>query len=128
MRRFFDPNRTNFLILIPLVAVALSDDDAMSRDDLNKEFIGNTVVSQLEEGATYAYVAPGGLTYGLHPTEGRINGRYEISDDGVVCVTWPLPSGEIKNCDKTVSKGDGKYTWAGKAIEVQSGDPKGLQK
>ncbi len=69
---------------------------------------------------------PGGVARGLHPTEGRINGRFEISDDGVVCVTWPLASGEVKNCDKTVPKGDQKYSWAGKTIEVVPGDPRGL--
>ena len=128
MRQFFDPNRTNFLILIPLAAVFLGDTDAMSRDDLINEFVGNTVVMQLEKGSAYAFVAPNGVTHGLHPTAGRIDGRYEISDDGVVCVTWPMPSGEVKNCDKTVSKGDGKYSWAGKTMELQSGDPKGLGK
>jgi hypothetical protein len=49
-------------------------------------------------------VKPGGVARGLHPTEGRINGRYEISDDGILCVTWPLSSGAVKNCDKTSQK------------------------
>ncbi len=126
MKRYFDPTRLNFLFLVPLAAMALSDGDAMNAEDLGKEFVGNTVVTQLPEGTAYAFVKPGGVTRGLHPTEGRINGRYEISDDGVVCVTWPLSSGEIKNCDKTVPKGDQKYSWAGKTIEVVPGDPKGL--
>ena len=108
--------------------MVMNNDDAMSRDDLNRDFVGNTVVTQLAEGTAYTFVARDGVANGLHPTEGRIDGRYEISDDGVVCVTWPLSSGEIKNCDKTVSKGEGKYTWAGKSLEVQPGDPKGLQK
>ncbi len=126
MKRYFDPTRLNFLFLLPLAAMALSDEDAMNAEDLRKEFVGNTVVSQLSEGTAYAFVKPGGVARGLHPTAGRINGRYEISDDGVLCVTWPLSSGEIKNCDKTVPKGDQKYSWAGKTIDVVPGDPKGL--
>ena len=80
----------------------------------------------MSDGTAYAFVKPGGVTSGLHPSEGRINGRYEISDDGVLCVTWPLTSGEVKNCDKTVPKGDQKYSWGGKTIVVVLGDPKGL--
>jgi len=106
--------------------MALSDEDAMNAEDLSKEFVGNTVVAQLSEGTAYAFVRPDGVARGLHPTEGPINGRYEISDDGVLCVTWPLASGEVKNCDKTVPKGDQKFSWAGKTIEVVPGDPKGL--
>jgi hypothetical protein len=126
--RFFHPNQTNILILVPLAAVALKDDDALSREDVTSAFVGNTVVSQLDEGSAYAFVSPDGKAFGLHPTEGRIEGKYEISEDGVVCVTWPLKSGEVENCDKTVSKGDGKYLWAGKNLEVQPGDPKSLSK
>ncbi len=126
MKRYFDPTRLNFLILLPLAAMALSDGDALNAEDLRKEFVGNTVVTQLPEGTAFAFAEPGGIARGLHPTEGRINGRYEISDDGVICVTWPLTSGEVKNCDKAVPKGDQKYSWAGKTIEVVPGDPKGL--
>ena len=96
MKRYFDPTRLNFLFLVPLAAMALSDEDAMNAEDLRKEFVGNTVVAQLSEGTAYAFVEPGGVARGLHPTEGPINGRYEISDDGVVCVTWSLSSEEIK--------------------------------
>ncbi len=126
MKRYFDPTRLNFLILLPLAALALSDGDALKEEDIRKEFVGNTVVTQLPEGTAYAFAEPGGIARGLHPTEGRINGRYEISDDGVICVTWPLTSGEVKNCDKAVPKGDQKYSWAGKTIEVVPGDPRGL--
>ncbi len=108
MQRYFDPTRLNFLFLVPLAEMALSDEDALNAEDLSKEFVGNTVVAQLPEGTAYAFAEPGGVARGLHPTEGRINSRYEISDDGVVCVTWPLSSGEIKNCDKTFPKGDHK--------------------
>ncbi len=65
MQRYFDPTLLNFLFLVPLAG---------------------TVVAQLSEGTAYAFVKPGGAARGLHPTEGLINGRYEISDDGVVCV------------------------------------------
>jgi hypothetical protein len=82
MKRYFDPTRLNFLILLPLAAMALSDGDAMNAEDLRKEFVGNTVGAQLPEGTSYAFVKPGGVARGLHPTEGRINGHYEISDDG----------------------------------------------
>ncbi len=126
MQRYFDPTRLNSLFLVPLAEMALSDEDALNAEDLSKEFVGNTVVSQLSEGTAYAFAEPGGIARGLHPTEGRINGSYEISDDGVVCVTWPLSTGEIKNCDKTVPKGDQKYSWAGQTIEVIPGDPRGL--
>ncbi len=126
MKRYFDPNRLNLLFLVPLAVMVLSDKDAMNAEDLREEFVGNTVVAQLPEGTAYTFVEPGGVARGLHPTEGPINGRYEISDDGVVCVTWPLSSGEIKNCDKTVAKGDQKYSWAVQTIEVILGDPQGL--
>ena len=106
--------------------MALSDKDAMNAEDIRKEFVGNTVVAQLAEGTAYAFAEQGGISCSLHPIEGRINGRYEISDDGVVCVTWPLSFGEIRNCDKMVPKGDQKYSWAGKTIEIVPGDPKGL--
>ncbi len=106
--------------------VMLSGTSSSLAEDLRKGFVGNTVVAQLPEGTAYAFAEPGGIARGLHPTEGRINGRYEISDDGVICVTWPLTSGEVKNCDKTVPKGDQKSSWAGKTIKVVPGDPKGL--
>ncbi len=126
MKRYYDPTRLNFLFLLPLAAMALSDKDAMNAEDIRKEFVGNTVVAQLAEGTAYAFAEQGGISRGPHPIEGRINGRYEISDDGVVCVTWPLSSGEIRNCDKSVPKGDQKYSWAGQTIEVVPSDPKGL--
>ncbi len=50
MKRYFDPTRLHFLFLVPLVAMALSDEGAMNAEDLRKEFVGNTVVSQLSEG------------------------------------------------------------------------------
>ena len=128
MRRYFDPTRFNFIFLVPLAVHALSGDDAMTAEDLRKEFVGNTVVAELSEGKGYAFVEPGGVAHGLHPTEGRLKGRYEISDDGVICVTWPFSSGEVKNCDKTVPKGDQEYSWNKKTLQVVPGDPKGLAK
>ena len=47
MRQFFDPNRTNFLILIPLAAVFLGDSDAMSRDDSGQ--LGKSLPEIVEE-------------------------------------------------------------------------------
>lgn len=126
--RFFDPTRLNFIVLLPLLAMNLTSENAMNAKDLRKEFVGNTVVMQVESGTAYALVAPDGIARGLHPVEGRINGRYEIADDGVICVTWPAASGEIKNCDKTVSQGDRKYNWEGRTLEVLPGDPQGLGK
>ena len=32
MKRYYDPTRLNFLFLVPLVAMALSDEDAMSAE------------------------------------------------------------------------------------------------
>ncbi|MDJ0947384.1 MAG: hypothetical protein QNJ94_00535 [Alphaproteobacteria bacterium] len=126
--RFFDPARFHFVFLVPLVASNLTSDNAMSAKDLREQFVGNTVVAQLPQGTAYALVRPDGVARGLHPVEGRINGRYEIADDGVVCVTWPLASGEVRNCDKTVAQGGRKYNWEGKTLEVLPGDPKGLGK
>ena len=128
MKRFFDPSRLNFLILIPLVAKAFGSGDSLPAEDVHKVFVGNTVVVQLAEGPAYALVAPNGVARGLHPTEGRITGSYSISEDGIICVTWPLASGEVNNCDQVAKADDQKHSWAGKTLEVIQGDPRGLAK
>jgi len=127
MKKLSDPNQCNFLFLIPLAAMALGDNEkAMTHEQLMEAFQGNTVVAELAKGTAYAYVRKGGKTNGLHPTAGKVSGSWKIDDEGVVCVTWPLPNDTIKNCSKTVDLGDGKYNWANQVIKIQKGDPKKL--
>ena len=127
LKAFFDPNKFNFIILVPLAAGAMSGDEkAMTREQILQSFPGNTVVVESEKGTAYAYVHKDGKANGLHPTAGKIEGKWRIDGKGVVCVTWPLPNDTIKNCDKTVDLGDGKYKWANKDMRVQNGDPKKL--
>ncbi len=50
MKRYYDPTRLNFLILLPLAAMALGDGDAMNAEDLRKEFVGNSdVVREVQD-------------------------------------------------------------------------------
>lgn len=128
MTRFVKPARFHFVFLAPLVASNLLSSDAENPKDLHEKFVGNTTVAQLPAGTGYAFMQPDGVARGLHPVEGRIDGRFEIADDGVICLTWPLASGEVKNCDKVVPQSDGKFNWEGKTLEVLPGDPKGLGK
>ncbi len=118
-------NRMNFIFLIPLAAKALSSgDDALTADDFKADVVGNTVVAELPEGTAYAYLAPDGTNAGLHPTEGRVSGRWKVDDEGVVCVTWPTI--DIENCSAVVATDENKFSWADRTLEVQPGDTKGL--
>ncbi len=126
MRKFYNPSRTNFIVLLPLAAAMMDNDEGMPGKEINEAFVGNTVVAQLDEGTTYTFIAPKGVAHGLRPDAGRITGKYSISEDGKVCVLWENSEDDIEACDKVVKQEDGKYEWGGKTFGILAGDPKGL--
>ncbi len=126
MRKFYDPSKTYFIFLIPVAAAMMDKGEGIPAKEVNELFVGNTVFAQLSEGPTYTFIAPKGVAHGLRPEQGRITGKYSISEDGKVCVLWENSEDDIETCDKVVKQEDGKYKWGGKVFEVVAGDPKGL--
>jgi hypothetical protein len=128
LKSFNGSGRVHVLFLIPLANAVMDDDQtAMTREEIIKSHTGNTVVSELPMGTAYAYVQEGGVAKGLHPTYGKVKGEWAIDDDGVICVTWPLPNdNEVKNCSVTAALGGNRYDWANQVIRVLPGDVQNL--
>ena len=117
----------NFLILIPLAA-GIGGDKTMTADEIRSAFVGNTVLTDSPAGTSYDLVHPDGSNVGIHPTQGRFEGSWKISDKGEVCVTWNYKTGNITNCSTVVDQGNNAYKWGDRMLMVKSGDIKNLGK
>ena len=123
----FPSGYVQFIILAPLIMKG-SGGEAMSSDQVQKAFVGNTVVLQQSAGTGYDYVKPDGTHVGMHPGHaGTVLGTWKF-DGNEVCVTWKYSTGAITNCGTVTDLGDGKYQWGDQTLTVQSGDVKGLAK
>ena len=113
-----------FIFLLPLLAG--DGGDPMKATDVIKALVGNTVVAEKQEGTAYVLMHADGGGVGIHPEHGKLDGNWNVDNDGKICFTWRYPSGSITNCANVVDLGEGKYKWGDQAFSVEQGDVKNL--
>ena len=72
-------------------------------------------------------VGPDGELKGLNLPNGASQGRWRVSDNGVLCVEWQTTDGSIENCDVlTFFSPEIGYQWGGNTLVLLEGNPKDL--
>lgn len=122
--KLHSPVATGFLILG--IILLTQSGDPMSADEIQKAFVGNTVLNETADGTSYDFVRPDGTHIGLHPVHGKLTGTWQVNEDGEVCVTWNYPNGAITNCATVVDKEESDYEWGDQELTVEAGDVKNL--
>ncbi len=115
-----------FVFLLPVIASG--GDKPMKAADIMNVFVENTVVAELSKGTAYGFWRADGVSVGLHPEHGRLEGHWNVDSGGETCVTWSYPSGSITNCANVFDLGDGKYRWGDRELSWKQGDVKNLDK
>ncbi len=134
--KLFRQNTFNVIILIPIVAIAMSDNGGcastpeqrpgpLTKEQIEEAIAGNTFKAADDE--VYALVDKDGSLKGLDLPNGATKGRWRVSDNGVLCAEWDTSEGSVENCATLAffSEEIG-YQWGGNSLVVLEGNPKNL--
>ncbi len=134
--KLFRKNTFNVVVLVPIVAMAMSDNGGcastpeqrpgpLTKDQIEEAIAGNTFKAADDE--VYALVAKDGSLKGLNLPNGATDGRWRVSDNGVLCAEWDTSGGSVENCATLAffSEEIG-YQWGGNSLVVLKGNPKNL--
>ena len=132
LRRF---SNTMTVIFVAPVAVAMSDEggcstssqQAMSQDQVQETFVGNTMHS--ETTAAFAYIdASGSIRAEINTTDAVKTdvGTWTLDEQGNFCVEWTETVHGKDNCAQFMVLADDEYQWGGHTLTVKAGNPNNL--